>query len=74
MEEIWTKARIFLSFPIIIAIFSITLGHMWILRRKPPLKRLTGLYCLEVYVTILAVEGEEKEGLQWGEQDQKAAG
>lgn len=67
------KQVFFLSFPIIIAIFSITFGHTWLLRGKPPLKSLIGLYSLQVYVTILAVE-EEKEGLWWGEQDQKAAG
>ena len=59
----WTKASTFLSFSLIIAIFSITFGHTWLLRGKPPLKSLTGLYSLQVYVTILAVEGEEKEGL-----------
>lgn len=29
---------------------------------------------LQVYMAILDVKREEKEGLQWGEQDQKTAG
>lgn len=47
----WTKASTFPSFPIVLTIFSITFGHTWLLRGKPPLKSLTGLYSLQVYVT-----------------------
>lgn len=57
----WTKASTFLSSPVIFAVFSITFGRTWLLRGKPPLKSLTRLCSLQVYVTILAVEGEEKE-------------
>lgn len=57
----WTKASTSLPFPIIIAIFNITFGHTWLLRGKPHFSLL--LVSLQVYLTILAGEAEEKERL-----------
>lgn len=63
----WTKVSTFLSFSLLFSVLLlVTHGFS---EESPHLSLL-----LQVYVAILDVKGEEKEGLEGGEQDQKTAG